>query len=262
MIIGKKYLIPGVILLLLGISISSCNKVSPAFNRENIKAAWIAPSQNYIYLFNNDNGVTISGIQNLSDGNYKWKTSENLYYNVYCCSLEMSGTITGFFDIPTSMSIKFGYDIQKQKDSLLIIVPTQYDFNETPVDPGYTELRMDKLPNKYAAVDSIMGMWEVKTKDGASYDEFRLQFDNAGTMVYYFKNEAGEWTERRKIGTEDDYYNKYSDFLALTVYDNDVLGTAEKWNVHLFSIDSLSPAHKVLDISSSTLGSYHLEKIE
>lgn len=267
----RKYLLTGATLLLLGVCISSCNKTSPAFNRENIKATWLADTKDGLqiplkqyqaYTFDDDYGVVIQGIKNMDEGNYKWGSSPSLYYYVYCCSLEMSGTLSGFFDLPVSVSVAFDFDITRQKDSLLIITPSQYYIDQTAVEPGYTDLQMTKLNKNYASADSIRGIWEVTSHDSSPYNEFRLQFDNTGELVYYYKDTEGEWAQRRILDDETDYYNKFSDFLAVTIYDNSTLGTSSKWNVACFSIDSLSSYSGILEITSEELGQYHLEKIE
>lgn len=271
MIKNSKYFFTGAVLLLLGFFAVSCNKTSPAFNRENIKATWMAyskdgvtlsPEQYMIYSFDDENGLIISGVQNKGDGNYTWGESPNIYYYVNCCTLDILGSLTGFFDISASFTASFKYNIKKQKDSLLIITPVEYLFDSTPVEPGYSELQMKKLRSNYSMADSLEGTWQVIKHNDTPYSDFRLKFDPSGSLSFLQPDSSGVWSSTDNGTAQNDRFDSYSELLVFTLYNNSILAVPEKWGVSCFIIDSLSPSSKVLDITSQSLGSYHFEKAE
>jgi hypothetical protein len=264
----KKFIL-GMIFSFPMIVFSSCSDYNPAYNRENIKATWIAEikdgvkiadcAQRKIYSFNKSGSVILSGKKNMGDGNYKWGES-TLSYSVTCCVLDVSGTAAGIFDISDNIKLDMSFDIVKQKDSLLIITPTKYLINEQDIAPDYTNLQMRKIPSKYASVDSISGVWEVKSRNGVSYNAFRVEFSDKN-FAFYYKDSFGNWSSRA-VGEEGaDFFNLYYDFLAFTLYDNLVLGTSSKWSVSCFDIIKASPYEGVLDFSSEN-DSYHLELVK
>lgn len=264
----SKYWLIGLFFTLLCFALSSCSNYNPAYNRENIKATWIAevkdgdsiapPEQRMVYTFDKSGSVFFKGKNNKGDGNYKWSES-SIVYSVNCCVLDVAGSLTGFYDIDTKVDVKFSFDIVKQRDSLLIITPTAYSLNDVEVEPGYVNLQMRKIPSTYAAMDSIIGVWEVKSRNGATYNEFRLMFSSSA-FAFYTKDGEGQWVTR-SVGEEgDDYCNLYYDFIAFTLYDNSIWGTASKWGVKCFSVKKASLYEKTLNIASED-ALYHLELV-
>lgn len=232
---------------------AACDKENPAYNRENIKGTWIVETADgntlsekdrFVMTFDEYGMVTYYGVS-ATDTGYVWDNNR-LYYEVYCCDLTISGQFSGLFGNLAPVKVESVYDFISHEDSSLVIGVRSYSVNDTPVDPDYSMLGMEKLPSTYAAVDSISGVWQFNTKNEAAFQDYRIQFQDDGSLVFYTRIGENEWSK----GTSGDYYALYDYFLPVTLYDNPVFGTASSWDVVCFIIESVSKTTNTMVLSS------------
>lgn len=225
------------------LSAIACNRESPAYNRENIKATWLVHSLDgnalserdcYFMTFDNSSRVTYYGIAS-TDSGYVWGNNR-LSYEVYCCDLKINGQFSGLFGYMTPLSIKAEYDFVSHEDSSMVLGVRKYVVNDAETEPEYSRMSMKKLPSSYAATDSVSGIWQFNTKNGVEFSDYRVRFGNDGTFMFYTRVGENDWSE----GNMTDSYNLYDKFMALTLYDNEVFGTAAKWDVRCFGIETAS----------------------
>lgn len=235
----------------------SCTKENPAYNRENIKASWLfdtkdgslIPEKEYlIYKFEEGGIVSLTGVRNIENENYKWG-SEYLRYNVHCSNLKISGNLSGFNDISAAIRVDQEYEIIKQKDSSLTISPILYKIDSLDITPDYTLATMRKMPGIYASIDSLLGVWEINSIGAEAINTFRLEFLEKGKLNFYLKQSNGTWSLLEVEEDEDSYYNPYYNFVTITLYDNELLGRKDKWDVSIFDIVSLTPLSEKMVLS-------------
>lgn len=229
--------------ILFSLLFVSCNKDKPAYNRENIKATWLVHSIDgnelsvrdcYFMTFDNASRVTYYGISTTDTG-YVWD-SNRLRYEVYCCDLTIEGEFSGLFGYMTPISVSAGYDFISHEDSAMVLGVRKYAVNGSEVTPEHSRFSMKKLPQKYAATDSVSGIWQFNTKNGEEFVNYRVRFGNNGGFMFYTKIGENEWSE----GNGTDTYSLYDKFMAVTLYDNSVFGTSSKWDVACFIIETAS----------------------
>jgi len=206
----KTLYVVSVILICFSLLLTGCENDNPAYNRENIKGTWIVyalgdrvltPDEYYICDFSTDaSTLNISAVKDMGDGSLSWGTS-SVTYNVYCCS----------------------FSFETSEDSLLVIKPETYQFDNTDVEPTFTSVKLKKLYRLYSASDSLSGTWELTSKDGVDDSSFRLIFDSEGGIQYMIQDgETDTWTEDvSKAAT----YSAYQSFIAISSDSNSELGS-------------------------------------
>lgn len=239
----------------------SCSSESPAYNRENIKATWIVDTydgvlqdeRDYtVMTFSASGTVVYAGVLSMNGSNFQW--GENtLRYETYCCDLSISGTYEGLFGHVSSVETFQDYSYVHSEDSLMTLGLEQYMLaGQDITSTQYSTMTMRKIPLTYAQADTILGVWQFNTMNGTSFSDCRVQFGEDGVLTVFRRTGENSWSPMGSTAADSaDYYNLYSDFVALTMYDNDILGTAGKWDVKCFSIDSLSGVDGRMFLESS-----------
>ncbi len=221
--------------LLLVILIVSCSKVNPAYNRENIKATWISQSydgneyaddKKFVYTFDENGGLKMETILNIGNGDYKWG-SNSVIYDVYCCGLNLSGDVTGMFDIVSQVNINQQYDITNSSDSLITLKKVIYQINKNDVATDFNLLTMRKLSKKFAAPDSILGMWKFQTKDLETFDKYAIEFKTNSLFNFYEIKDDGSL----QLYSDADNYKLYGGFLFINLFNNLPFGKENHWSV-------------------------------
>lgn len=234
----------------------SCSGESPAYNRENIKATWIADTYDgvlqderncTVITFQSSGTVVYEGVLSLGNSEYQWGTN-NLRYDTYCCDLSISGTYEGLYGYTSPMDTYQEYTFAHSQDSLMTLALESMSLGGVEVTPEYSTVTMRKIPKTYAAADSLYGVWQFNTMNGGGFSDCRIQFGTEGALTMLRRTGENEW---EPMGASEDYYRLYSDFLALTVYDNDIFGTSGKWDVRCFLIDSVSVVNGYMSLRSS-----------
>ncbi|MFA6676796.1 MAG: hypothetical protein WCS34_04310 [Bacteroidales bacterium] len=229
----KTLYVVSVILICFSLLLTGCENDNPAYNRENIKGTWIVyalgdrvltPDEYYICDFSTDaSTLNISAVKDMGDGSLSWGTS-SVTYNVYCCSLKIYGEIDSIGPLgATQYDINTEFSFETSEDSLLVIKPETYQFDNTDVEPTFTSVKLKKLYRLYSASDSLSGTWELTSKDGVDDSSFRLIFDSEGGIQYMIQDgETDTWTEDvSKAAT----YSAYQSFIAISSDSNSELGS-------------------------------------
>ncbi len=241
----------------------SCDKKSPAYNRENIKGVWVADvydgilisqRKTLIYEFTDQLTAYIHGTMNKGGGNYQWG-KDGIFYDVYCCNLHLYGDVEGLYEIPTSITISQNFDFTSSEDSLVTMQVTSNTINGEDVTSEYNFLTMRKLTSTYAAKDSIVGVWQFATKGTEVFDGFRLHFFASDSIQFLSKN-SDEWVP---VSYGNQYY-LFDDFLALNLYNNAVFGKEGLWEVAFFNEMSASPTLGTMSMVSDGV-TYSLVRI-
>ena len=227
--------------------ITSCNRDNPAYNRENLKATWIVDTydgnlldeRDYtVMTFTSSGTVRYEGVLTLDSANYQW--GENtLRYTIYCCDFSINGLFSGLYGYLDQVSTRQEYSFIVSQDSLMTLGVESYSINGTEVTPEYTQMTMRKIPLDYAVADTLYGVWQFNTKNGGGFMNYRVQFQPDNVLTMSVRSGENAW---EPLGSGEDYYRIYEDFLVMTVYDNLEFGTSGKWDVKCFLIDSLSMA--------------------
>jgi len=229
----KALYVVSCILICFSLLLTGCENDDPAYNRENIKGTWIVyalgdsdltPNDYYICDFSTDaSTLSISAVKDMGDGNFSWGTSI-VTYNVYCCSLKIYGDIDSLGPLgATKYNINTEFSFETSKDSLLVIKPETYQFDNTDVEPTFTTVKLKKLYRMYSVSDSLSGTWELASKDGVSDFSFRLTFDTAGGIQYLTKDSSTDtWTEDISMAAT---YSAYQSFIAISSDSNPELGS-------------------------------------
>lgn len=254
MVKSQRYLRVGIIVLCTIIAVS-CSKRKPSYNRENLKATWIMnmydgnllDADNWtIYSFGTTGSVTLSGIMTDTSGNRQWG-NDDVFFDAYCCDVTIYGDISGLSGIPESRTIYQTYDFNTSEDSLVILNILTNKINDQDVPAEYSTMTLRKIPASYEKADSLIGIWQFSTRDGEDFDRYRLQFAASKALTFYYRNESDEWVTTG--GETGDIYNKYYDFVALTIYDNSYIGTSSKWDVACLSDFYASPFNSYMTFS-------------
>lgn len=234
----------------------SCNRENPAYNRENIKATWLVHSldgnmlderSRTVMTFTSSGTLTWAGILTLEDANYQW--GENtLLYEVYCCDLDVLGSFNGLFGHLTRIETEQNYSFIHNEDSLMTLGLERWTLGGEETVPEFSQMTMRKLPSTYASTDTIAGVWQFLTRGGEDFSSYRMQFAADGSLTMSSRSGENSWTP---MGTGEDYYRLYDNFLALTIYDNPVFGTPSKWDVKCFEIESISDSTATMSMHSS-----------
>lgn len=244
-----------VIVCALAFSVS-CSKENPAYNRENIKATWLVDTRDgnrlderdwTVMTFDNSNTVTWEGVLSLEDIGCQWG-SNTLIYDIYCCDFSIYGTFSGLFGFVDQVVTTQEYDFVHSEDSLMILGLKKLFIDSQEVTPEFSQMTMRKLPSTYADVDTIAGIWQFNTLDGADFSGYRVQFNDDGTLTVSLRTGENTW---QPMGGGEDYFRLYDDFLAMTLYDNAAFGTPSKWDVKCFQIDSISDLTGTMAMHSS-----------
>ena len=237
----RKYICLSAVICLL--SAVSCSKVNPAYNRENIKGMWIVNTIDgsvlsdrdcFFMQFDESGSLVYSGIA-VTDTGHVW-SSNRLSYEVYCCDLTVKGQFSGLFGNYEPLAVEYVYDFVSHEDSSLVLGVRSFSVNGKEAQSEFTTLGMEKLHSSYAAVDSISGIWQFNTKNEEAFQDYRLQFKDDGALVFYTRTGENDWTK----GNATDRYYKYSDFLAMVLYDNSVFGMPDVWETACFRIETAS----------------------
>lgn len=266
---GKPVPIIAVMTTLTCCMVLSCNTVSPAYNRENIKATWILDTYDgvlqderdfTVMTFDASGAVRYEGVLSLEDANFQWGQN-GLYYETYCCDLSITGSFEGMFGHVSRIRTSQQYTYQHSEDSLMTLALESYSLDGEDVTAvQYSNMTMRKLPRTYAQADSIQGIWQFNTRNGSDFSDCRLQIGASNALTVLRRTGENTWTPMGGVTDSTDstastvyadYYNLYHDFIALTVYDNDILGTAGKWDVKCFTIDSVSILNGRMYLQSS-----------
>ncbi|MBQ0005820.1 MAG: hypothetical protein KBS57_00220, partial [Alistipes sp.] len=201
------------ILAVLAVSFS-CNSTKPSYNRENLKATWVAdtfdgtladPLRWTVQKFDDNGGLTVNGVCDIGDGNRSWGTC-SLKYQAYCCDLSYYGSVKGFFGIPVSAEISRKYAFASSLDSLVALDITEEKINGETVFSDHNRLTMRKLRAKYAVNDSLVGIWQTASRDEEKFETWRMMFENSGRFTFSVQKPSGEWVQ---IGQGDDKYFLY-----------------------------------------------------
>ncbi len=234
------------------ILITSCEQDNPAYFREHLEGTWLlntydgqkVPLNEYLAMsFDNQSYTTIGnlecyGIKSMYDsaGNLCHKWDKNKFkYDLYCCDIKITGEFSGLFGYMTPVSMIREYNYISSTDSTVVLDLVFYAMGGQEVSAPYSTMSMDKLIDKYAAPDSISGVWQFKTRNGEEFTDCRIQFKDEGALNFEFRVGENEWESR----SNEDYYNLYEKFVALTVKDNAIFGKEGTWGVTCCSIDSL-----------------------
>ncbi len=225
----------------------SCSQENPAYYRENLKATWLVHTHDgnllderswQVITFESTGTVDWAGVLTLPDANFQW--GENtLLYDIYCCDLSVHGGYEGLFGYLTSVETEQEYSFIVAEDSVMTLGVDSWKVNGTEVTPEFSSMTMRKLPAGFAETDTLAGIWQFNTRDGADFSGYRIQFLTDGTLSISARTGENSW---QPMGGGEDYFRRYDDFLALTVYDNSAFGTPSKWDVKCFQIDSISSA--------------------
>lgn len=235
----------------------SCNSESPAYNRENIKATWIVDTYDgqllderryTVMTFTSSNTVNYAGVLTRGDGNFQW--GENtLMYDIYCCDLSISGTYSGLFGFYPEMETSQEYYFVESRDSLMTIGVENWSVGGAAAEPEFSQMTMRKISSNYAAADTaVLGVWQFNSRNGEPFSDYRLQFLPEGALSMSVRTGENAWSA---LGDSTDYYSLYEDFLALTLFNNNVFGTPLKWDVKCFLIDSVSSVYGTMTMQSS-----------
>ncbi len=242
---------------------TSCEKVSPAHFREHLQGTWLlssfdgeeVPLDEYMALtfkqisFTTYGRVTCQGVTTVEDslGRIGHKWGENtIRYDVYCCDLKVYGEYSGLFGYMTPMPMEREYNFLESTDSTISMELVSYMMGGAEAPMPYSVMAMDKLPVSYSAADSIYGVWQFKTRNGAEFTDCRIQFKPEGALNFEFRIGENEWTAT----STEDYYNLYDDFVAVTVKDNSIIGVPETWAVKCFRITDIKQMTS-LELTSS-----------
>jgi len=210
----------------------SCSKVKPSYNRENLKATWVAdvydgvtvdPDRWTVQTFDDKGTLALYGIRDIGDGNRTWDRC-SMSYEAYCCDMSYSGNIKGFLGIPVSAMLTREYAFGSSKDSLVTLELTSETLNGEKVFSDHNILTMRKLIKSYSAADSLVGIWQTFSRDEEKFESWRLLFESTGRFILSVQSSSGSWNQ---IGEGTDSFSLYSDFITLTVKDNPYLGTEE-----------------------------------
>ncbi|HIZ85391.1 MAG TPA: hypothetical protein IAC04_02750 [Candidatus Coprenecus stercoravium] len=227
------------------ILLHSCNADNPAYPRENLKATWIVDihdgealdERDYtVMTFSSSGLVNYEGVLTLDSSNYQWGEN-SLRYDIYCCDLSIYGTYSGLFGYLAEMETRQEYSFIVNEDSLMTLGVDVWSMGGAEAASPYSSMTMRKLPQSYAAADTLYGVWQFNTRNGEDFSGYRLQFQPEGVLTVSRRTGENSW---EMMGDSTDYYSFYYDFMALTVYDNEEFGTSGKWDVKCFSIDSVS----------------------
>ena len=234
----------------------SCSQESPAYNRENLKATWIVDTydgnlldeRNYtVMTFTSSGTVKYEGVLTLDSANYQW--GENtLRYDIYCCDFSISGTYSGLYGYLNGVDTYQEYSFVLSQDSLMTLGLERWTLGGEETVPEFSQMTMRKLPSTYASTDTIAGVWQFLTRGGEDFSSYRMQFAADGSLTMSSRSGENSWTP---MGTGEDYYRLYDNFLALTIYDNPVFGTPSKWDVKCFEIESISDSTATMSMHSS-----------
>ncbi len=239
----RKYLI---VILTFLMFVVACNKVSPSFNRENLKGTWVAyaydgetvPLEEYvIYTYVDNSTMTIAGVVDEGDGNYKWISFEDKPYFVYCKELEMNADgIYGMRGYPGQQGYLFYHKLEfaEHIDDYVKLSSIDYKLDGRVHDPYFNIIEMQKQPVTSMKLDSLIGKWQFSE---GKYEGIMLEFDSERFLNIYTLEQEG-W---KNMTEEPQYYNKYDQLLMLTVYDNEEFGVAQKWSVACFDDLQVSP---------------------
>lgn len=228
---------------------ASCDKESPARFREHLQGTWLlnsydgmeVPLDEYMALtfkqisFSTKGRVTCYGVVTAEDSvgriYHQWG-SNIIPYDVYCCDLKLEGIFEGLLGHLTPMPMVREYNYLESTDSTINMELVYYSMGGVEAAKPYSVMSMDKLPLDYAAADSIYGVWQFKTRNGAEFTNCRIQFKPDGALNFEFRIGENEW----QATSTEDYYNLYNDFLAVTVKDNSEFGVPVTWAVKCFRI--------------------------
>ena len=235
-----------VLLLSLPLLIS-CNKRSPAYYRNNMIGTWIMDivddeklneSDYTVMTYNNMFELQCMGKKADEDGNFVWG-EDKLTYNIYCCDFAIYGKRDDVY-------IRQEYDFVSAEDSLTTLEIRLNSIDDNECDAGFKTITMRKIPNSYYKADSLYGIWQFKTRNDEEFSDYRIQFSQNGSLSFYIRGENNEWSSPSNADT----YNKYDDFMALTMFNNPVLGKEGMSVVAGFLIETASPKTGIMKISS------------
>lgn len=224
---------------------ASCSGDNPAYNRENVKGTWLVdirdaaelPERDWtVATFNSAGTVVLEGVLTQEDANFQWGNN-TLMYEIYCCDFSIDGNFSGLFGFSGDAGTEQEYYFVDSRDSLMTVGIESLLIDGVEVVPEFSQITMRKLPADYAAVDTLAGVWQFNTRDGATFTDYRIQFHNDGALTVSSRTGENSWTP---MGGGEDYFNRYDNLLALTLYDNAAFGTPAKWDVRCFQIDSVS----------------------
>lgn len=237
------------------ISALSCDNDNPAYNRENMRGTWIVDTYDGMQLayddytvqnYNGSGTLSVYGILSVADSGRQWGMN-SLYYDIYCCGMTVDGSYSGLFGHTSEVSTSQEYEFSATADSSVTLLNTLYLINDAEFSPGFSTVTMRKLPYTYSSADSISGIWQFSSRNGQPFSDYRFQFLPDGQLVFFSREGENNWIR----GNDRDYYSLYHDFMAVTLYDNDVFGTDGMWDVACFRIDGISPS-----AGSMTIGTY------
>lgn len=225
---------------LMAVSVLSCSKTKPSYNRENLKGTWVAdvydgsisdPYKWTVQAFDKNGTLTLCGVKDLADGNRTWGSCQ-LSYEAYCCDMSYSGNVAGFFGIPVSADIDRNYSFVSSRDSLVTLEIVSEKINDEPVISDHNRLTMRKLNKNFAKADSLLGIWKTYTCDGEQFESWQFIFESSDKLTLLVKDNQGKWTV---VGDGTDTYKVYSDFIVLTLKNNPYLGRENATDVAFFT---------------------------
>jgi len=222
------------------VSMISCDRVKPAYNRENLKATWVADKYDGVVVdpyrwtvqnFSDKGALTIFGVRDVGDGNRTWGSC-SMSYEAYCCDVSYVGIIQGFMGIPISAELSREYAFASSQDSLVTLDLISEKVNGEDVYSDHNRLTMRKLVKTYASTDSLVGIWQTSTRDAEKFESWRLMFESGNVFSLSVQTPGGSWMQ---IGDGTDQYAVYTDFITLTIKDNPYLGTEGYTDVAIFT---------------------------
>jgi len=242
----------GIMVILL--TMVSCSKVKPSYNRENLKGDWVVrvydgvkvdPDRWMIYEFGSNGALEVTGIRNMGDGGYDWDSSR-LSYEAYCCDVSYAGDIKGFFGIPVSAYLEREYDFIESEDTLVTLELSAERLNGEVVYSDHNRVTMTRLSSDYSSTDSLSGIWQTSTRDGEKFEEWRMEFYKNGVFAMLTQSGTGRWIS---VGESGGTYSMYDDFAAVTVKDNEYIGIPGHQDVVMFTDIRATPSASRMSIN-------------
>ncbi len=211
---------PKRILLLLPIIallIGGCAK-DPEVYRAQFRASWIsemsgetpiAPVNRRVYHLGLYPGLTSDSLSNNDPNEPKWVKVKGSY------TLEENTII-----------LERLYQIMSIEEEKMILKP----------DNEETQITLKKLPKDYGINDSIVGTWQISSKDGQDYTSFRITFGAGSYTFYTYNSQEGKWEAKSDEGGK---FYKYDNIIIIRSYNNPEFSSSEKAAITGWTITNL-----------------------
>ena len=220
--------------------LNSCFTKDPAYTRDNIAGYWmlerhnsteINVSETEIFEFSG-NKVYRHRFMPVSGTDVKW-SSDELRYSVSCCTVDISGEITG---IPGIYEEKVGFeliwDVLAHNDSILLVKIDSYKIDGIDNGSAGDLVRFKKVsPDK----STLVGVWQIESINGNVQEDFRVEFYSDLSYDLLIKNAENQWSV---VPENEGEYVLYADFIALTQFGNSYFGNnSQGWSALGFNVN-------------------------